>query len=597
MPHASLCLAAPLSPLRPELQAVHLAARQLDASLVRHGGAAAAPDASRLASILAAAGLAEYAPLLPPPPPSLRAYVAEVCAHVGRLSLLPSLLAALRLDASHDEELWQLATYSLTLPPPSQLWQLATYSLTLHLLTSALTALWQLTTYSLTLHLLAFALTAVAACHLLPHPPPPHLRPHSCGSLPLTPSPSTSSPSSQLWQLTTYSLTLHLLTSALTAVAAYHLLPHPPSALTAVAACHLFPHPPPPHLRPHSCGSLPLTPSTSTSSPSPSQLWQLATYSLTLPPPSQLWQLTTYSLTLPPPSQLWQLATYSLTLPPPSQVWQLAHYSLALHLLTSALADDPRLFARVVASLRAAMRRRPRWWAHLTPFEHAKMLTVERTMEEYLAARREGAVRAGFGRLGLPLNILEAVLEDVRFGWRDNAMAGLALMRARPGQLGGRAALSRDGRRAVQMHLPLPEEWRDLYISWNLAFTSNYADSPFFAAAMLNPSVLGAEASEFMYYRALALYIHMAGQIIGRVEANAFDPSVPGQGQRDWRHPRLTAEWGALNLRAARRYEARRALCLRRARAEAWRAAWRRGAAWQSPKAWPSSRKGAPLRS
>ena len=83
--------------------------------------------------------------------------------------------------------------------------------------------------------------------------------------------------------------------------------------------------------------------------------------------------------------------------------------------------------------------------------------------------------------------------------------SGFALMRARPGQLGDGATITSDDRRAVRMNLPVAASWRDLYISWNMAFTANYADSPYFAAAMLNPCVIGAETSEFMYHRALAL--------------------------------------------------------------------------------------------
>jgi len=228
------------------------------------------------------------------------------------------------------------------------------------------------------------------------------------------------------------------------------------------------------------------------------------------------------------------------------------------------MADDVELLEAVCEQLGASMRSRPRWWSHLTLFEHAKMLTVEITMRKYVAARRSATIPSNFGHLGLPVNILEAVLEDLRLGHADNAYAGLALMRARPGQLGDGASITADERRAVRMNLPVASSWRDLYISWNMAFTANYADSPYFAAAMLNPCVIGAETAEFMYHRALALYVHMAGQIIGRVVADAYDPSVPGQGQRDWRDEGVTVYWGRLNRRAARRYEYRHTLQLRR---------------------------------
>ena len=59
-----------------------------------------------------------------------------------------------------------------------------------------------------------------------------------------------------------------------------------------------------------------------------------------------------------------------------AEVARLVHYSLCLHLVTRAMVDDVELLETVVERLGAAMRARPRWWSHLTLFEHAKMLTV-----------------------------------------------------------------------------------------------------------------------------------------------------------------------------------------------------------------------------
>lgn len=47
--------------------------------------------------------------------------------------------------------------------------------------------------------------------------------------------------------------------------------------------------------------------------------------------------------------------------------------------------------------------------------------------------------------------------------------------------------------------------------------------------------------------------------------ADAYDPSVPGQGCRDWRNEKVTTDWGRLNRHAARRFEFLHALHLRRA--------------------------------
>lgn len=248
-----------------------------------------------------------------------------------------------------------------------------------------------------------------------------------------------------------------------------------------------------------------------------------------------------------------------------AEIMRLVHYSLCLTLVTRAMIDDVEVFETVVKRLGANMRAQPQWWSQLTLFEQSKVILVEKTMEKILDVRRSGFIDPEWGEIGLPANILVAVLEDLRLGNADNAYAGLALMRAKPGQLGDGATISHDGRCAVRMNMPAAALWRDLYISWNLALTTNFADSPYFAAAILNPCVLGAETAEFMFHRALALYVHLAGQIMGRVASKGSDPSVPGQATRDWRNESLTARWGQLNRDAARRYENLRLLHLRRA--------------------------------
>lgn len=143
-----------------------------------------------------------------------------------------------------------------------------------------------------------------------------------------------------------------------------------------------------------------------------------------------------------------------------SEIYRLVHYSITLDRITRTLAADAEVAAAVFSTLKCAVRADGRWWRHLSPFEHAKLLTVELTLQNFVAARREERIAPSFGHIGLPFNILEAVLEDLRFGHGDNAAAGLALMRARPGQSEpgqAEASLSDDGRRAVRIHLPQAE--------------------------------------------------------------------------------------------------------------------------------------------
>ena len=274
------------------------------------------------------------------------------------------------------------------------------------------------------------------------------------------------------------------------------------------------------------------------------------------------------------------------------EMYELAHYVVLLDGVTTALASDPELAARVYARLRETVHRHtPNWWRPLGLFELAKLLTVEMTLERFIEHRQSGDLPANFGHIGLPFNILEAVLQDLKLGFTTNAAAGLALCVARPGQAdrpgkpGRGATLSADGRRAVRMHLPHEHEWKHLYVSWNLAFTTAYADVPTrFGAPLLAPCVLGAPPDEFMFYRVLALHTHICLYIRRRARevstAPAASSSLPAflspavassaaaadattdattDRRREARQPSrsLTELWGSINFEAAQRYERR----------------------------------------
>ena len=79
------------------------------------------------------------------------------------------------------------------------------------------------------------------------------------------------------------------------------------------------------------------------------------------------------------------------------------------------------------------------------------------TLERFIEHRRDANLPSNFGRLGLPFNILEAVLQDLRLGLRSNAAAGLALCSPPVA-----ASLSPDARRAVRMQMPNEYQWKDL---------------------------------------------------------------------------------------------------------------------------------------
>jgi hypothetical protein len=109
-----------------------------------------------------------------------------------------------------------------------------------------------------------------------------------------------------------------------------------------------------------------------------------------------------------------------------------------------------------------------------------------------------------------------------------------------------------------------------MYVSWNMCFTTAYADSPYFAAAILAPCVLGAPPHEFIFHRALALHLHISTAIRQRHVLGRPSLRDPILSRHDWRHADLSSAWGELNGDEAMRYERRlrltpRVIFLRRA--------------------------------
>ena len=133
----------------------------------------------------------------------------------------------------------------------------------------------------------------------------------------------------------------------------------------------------------------------------------------------------------------------------------------------SICALASRLARHVLEHQRVALRSERGWWKHLSAFEYAKLITLERALVFFGYHRAKASepshlpIPANFGRIGLPFNIFEAVLQDAVFYRQPaNAWAGVPLILARPGRAGRPAALSPDSRRAVRMHLPQPDAWK-----------------------------------------------------------------------------------------------------------------------------------------
>ena len=65
-----------------------------------------------------------------------------------------------------------------------------------------------------------------------------------------------------------------------------------------------------------------------------------------------------------------------------------------------------------------ALRASKDWWKFLSAFEHAKLITLERALVFFSYHRAPAGspahrpIPANFGRIGLPFNVFEAVLQD-----------------------------------------------------------------------------------------------------------------------------------------------------------------------------------------
>ena len=231
-------------------------------------------------------------------------------------------------------------------------------------------------------------------------------------------------------------------------------------------------------------------------------------------------------------------------------------YGLLLERLTQAMRDDWRII-EACRGIWLRARDAEDLKAHWAPFEAAKVISIDVTIDRVLGFHASGSVDPGFTRLLLPMNIIEAMLEDIRLGHRANAASAWPLVKDRPGswdrkaETGGVAARWSDVRKAILLSFALPRQWADLYATWNLAFVSHYRDFPYLMAKLLIPQVNGYQDApeEYIYNRVLALYCHLHFMGFGRV-----DFLRQGREPFDWHDEALTALWSTVNRESAQQY-------------------------------------------
>jgi hypothetical protein len=155
---------------------------------------------------------------------------------------------------------------------------------------------------------------------------------------------------------------------------------------------------------------------------------------------------------------------------------------------------------------------------------------------------------------------MEAVLEDTRLGFTDNARAGMSMAVNPPGdtkanpKTGAGPSRFTPDHKAILYFPPLPRQWVDLYSTWNLAFVSHYPDHPFFFAKLLTPQVGCYQAAPegYLYNRGMALYTHIYFTLFTRLDRKAKKPALADM---DWSNKDLTKLWAKVNAASAHAYD------------------------------------------
>ena len=231
-------------------------------------------------------------------------------------------------------------------------------------------------------------------------------------------------------------------------------------------------------------------------------------------------------------------------------------YALLLERLTQAMRNDWRLL-RACREIWMRARDAEGMNSYLTIFERTKVFSIDVAINRVLDFHESGTVDPEFTRVLLSVNIIEAMLEDLRLGNRANAASAWTLVKDRPGSWDRppkkRAVAARwsEDRKAIVLSFALPRRWADLYATWNLAFVSHYGDFPYLMAKLLIPQVNGYQdhPEEYIYNRLLALYSQLHYTGFGRV-----DLARQGRDAIDWHDEALTKLWSSVNRESAKKY-------------------------------------------
>lgn len=202
-------------------------------------------------------------------------------------------------------------------------------------------------------------------------------------------------------------------------------------------------------------------------------------------------------------------------------------YCFVLDTLTKNLMDSESLFQEVLRAIDNERENKSPtcdWREFATPFQRAKIATIlpfipdlspQKVQEAFDGKETVDDTYNPLSRIGLSLNIIEAVLEDIRQENVLNAKAGYELA-----MLDGLLDFSKYSNEkrvlvartsSMFRYSAFPRNWSDLYNAWNLVFVGNFKEFPYYAAKLLFPEVANYEnrPHRYLYPRLLGLWLHI----------------------------------------------------------------------------------------
>lgn len=194
-------------------------------------------------------------------------------------------------------------------------------------------------------------------------------------------------------------------------------------------------------------------------------------------------------------------------------------YCFVLEILTTNLMKDETLFQECLKTIdheREHGLRTKHWRDYATMFQRAKIASIlpfipdlsPKIVEESFETHGKGATvddtYSPLSRIGLSINITEAVLEDLNQENYDNAKAGYEL--AMMDGLLDFSKFSNEKRilvaptSSMYRYSAFPRNWSDLYNAWNLTFVGNFKEFPYYACKLLFPEVADYKDEPGMFF-------------------------------------------------------------------------------------------------